>query len=99
MAYLIYALDYANQSDVREKLRDAHRHHLKHIGNKLMASGALLGEDGSTVIGGVSLLDTDDLKEAEKFADDDPYTKAGIRKEVKILKWRKRWWDGVFLGE
>ena len=68
------------------------------IGNKLLASGALLAEDGKTVIGGISLIDTDDRLEAERFANDDPYAKAGVRKETLILKWRQRWWNGDFLG-
>ncbi len=38
-------------------------------------------------IGGISLIDTEDRTEAEKFAYNDPYAKAGIRKETLILKW------------
>jgi uncharacterized protein YciI len=98
MPYLIYARDFADMSKQREEIRAAHRIHLQSIGNKLLASGALLADDGQTVIGGISLIDTDtdDRLEAEKFAYDDPYEKAGIRKETLVLKWRKRWWDGAF---
>lgn len=97
MPYLIYALDYENMETTREMIRDNHRNHLRSVGKKLLASGALLAEDGKTVIGGMSLLDTDNYDEAKIFAFDDPYEKAGIRKETKILKWRKRWWEGEFL--
>jgi uncharacterized protein YciI len=97
MTYLIYAIDFEEQDDKREEIRIAHRDHLRSIGNKLLASGALLSEDGRTVIGGISLIDTDNFSEAESFALADPYQKAGIRKELKILKWRKRWWEGQFL--
>ena len=99
MAYLIYAIDLPDKNDIRETIRDQHRQHLRSVGKKLLASGALLDDDGLTVIGGISLLDTDDYNEAEKFALEDPYEKAGIRKRLKILKWRKRWWDGEFLNE
>ena len=97
MPYLIYALDHDNMDEVREKIRDEHRAHLKSVGKKLLASGALLGEDEKTVIGGISLLDTEDYEEARQFAFHDPYEKAGIRKETNLLKWRKRWWEGEFL--
>lgn len=97
MAYLIYAIDFENMDETREKNRDAHRDHLRTIGKKLLASGALLDEDGHTVIGGISLIDTDNHNEAEKFALQDPYHKAGIRKDLKILRWRKRWWEGQCL--
>ncbi len=98
MPYLIYALDFKNKAKQREKIREAHRTHLRSMGKKLLASGALLDDDGQTVIGGISLIDTDDFAEAQKFAYDDPYAKAGIRKETQVLKWRKRWWEGEFLS-
>lgn len=98
MPYLIYALDYENMDKKREEIRNAHREHLRSVGKKLLASGALLAEDGKTVIGGISLLDTDDYEKAKRFAFNDPYQKANIRKETKILKWRKRWWEGEFLS-
>lgn len=98
MAYLIYALDHEGMEERREKIRQEHRYHLKMAGKKLLASGALLSEDGAKVIGGISLLDTDNYDEAIQFAFDDPYQKSGIRKETKILKWRKRWWEGEFLS-
>ena len=99
MSYLIYAIDFDDMHERREKIRSAHRDHLRSIGEKLLASGALLDEDGSKVIGGISLIDTDDYAEAERFAFEDPYHKSGIRENTKILKWRKRWWCGEFLED
>ena len=60
MAYLIYAIDHPGKNDIRENIREQHRQHLRSVGKKLLASGALLDEDGHTVIGGISLLDTDE---------------------------------------
>lgn len=98
MPYLIFATDFPNQETTREANRQAHRDFLKKYGDKILASGALLDEDG-TIIGGISLFDTDDWHEAKLFADSDPYASAGIRAETKIIRWRKRWWDGSFLGD
>lgn len=97
MPYLIYACDFDDMDSQREQIREAHRDHLRSMGDKLLASGALLDDDGTTIIGGISLIDTEDRAEAEKFAYEDPYEKAGIRKETLILKWRQRWWNGNFL--
>ncbi len=96
MPYLIYAIDHVGQEETRELLRKAHRVHLRSAGKYLLASGALLSDDKLTIIGGVSLLDTESRDEAELFANSDPYSKAGIRREINILYWRKRWWDGNF---
>lgn len=99
MPYLIYALDLPGMEQKRESARQAHRDFLKSYGAKVLASGALLDEDGKTIIGGVSLVDTDSRVEAERFAYDDPYAKAGIRDQTSIHRWRKRWWSGLFLDD
>jgi uncharacterized protein YciI len=99
MPYLIYAIDHSGMETQREALRQAHRDHLKSYGVKILASGALLDEDGKMVIGGISLLDTESRKEAEDFAHNDPYSQAGIRAQTLIHRWRKRWWNGLFLGD
>ncbi len=96
MPYLIIAHDYENCSEIREKLRQEHRDHLRSVGKKLLASGAILDNE-KNVIGGMSILDTENFKEAKEFADNDPYSKNNIRKTVEILNWRKRWWEGEFL--
>lgn len=97
MPYLIYAIDHDEKETIRESSREAHRIHLRSMGTRLLASGALLLDDQVTVIGGISLLDTESREEAMSFALTDPYSKAGIRRETQVLYWRKRWWDGTFL--
>jgi len=99
MPFIIYVVDQENVSDKRESLREAHRAHLRAQGKKLLGSGALLSNDGKKVIGGLSILDTDSHKEAERFANEDPYAIAGIRKTTEIRRWRKRWADGEFKAE
>ena len=98
MPYLIYAIDHDGMDKIREELRHEHREHLGSAGKKLLGSGALLDDDGVKIIGGLSILDTSDKQEAQFFADSDPYSIAGIRKETTIVKWRRRWLDGEFLA-
>lgn len=97
MPYLIYAIDHDGMDEIRENLRQKHRDHLSSAGKKLLGSGALLSEDGVKIIGGLPNLDTSDKQEAQYFADSDPYSVAGIRKETIVIKWRRRWLDGEFL--
>lgn len=99
MPFLIYALDKPGMHTAREKAREAHRQHLRDQGRHILAAGALLDDDGATVIGGITLLDTEDRAVAERFAYEDPYEKAGIRKQTHVLRWRQRWWSGKFLLE
>lgn len=96
MTYLILAYDHPGKDAEREVVREAHREHLARQGRRLLGSGALLDDDDSSIIGGFSVLDTESRAEAVAFEADDPYAKAGIRAEVTIVKWRRRWWLGEF---
>lgn len=95
MPHLIIAYDHDDKDAERESVRQAHRDYLASFGKKLLSSGALLDEDGR-IVGGASLIDTDDRDEAVRFEGDDPYAKAGIRKTVQIVQRRLRWWIGNF---
>jgi len=97
MPYMIYAMDHPGMEQLREEQREAHRNHLRSAGEKLLGSGALLDDDGETIIGGLSILDTEDKDEAQLFVNEDPYSGANIRKATVITKWRRRWLDGDFL--
>src|SRR5262249_55897179 len=99
MPYLIIAHDHPGMDAKREELREAHHAHLAAQGAKLLVSGALFSENGNSVEGGASLLDTEDFDEAVRFEAQDPYAKAGIRARVEIVKWRLRWWVGQFKTE
>jgi uncharacterized protein YciI len=99
MPFLIYAVDHEGRDTLRESLREAHRTHLRSAGSSLLASGALLADDHATVIGGISLLDTEHRAEAELFAAADPFAKAGLRRETHVIYWRRRWWEGSFLPD
>ncbi len=98
MSYLIIATDHDSKEYLRESIREEHRTHLRSAGKALLGSGALLS-DGNKIIDGFTILDTDDKQKALEFANEDLYCKAGIRKETQIIRWRRRWVDGEFLGD
>ena len=95
--YLILAYDHDNKELIREEIRKDHRRYLESFDKKILASGALLDEKG-TIIGGLTLFDVESKTEAETFEKNDPYSLYGIRKEINIVYWRKRWWNGKFLS-
>ena len=96
MPYLILAFDHPGKELEREAVREAHRTYLAQQGRRLLGAGALLDDDDDTVIGGFSILDTEDRTEAVRFQEHDPYALEGLRAEVTIVKWRARWWLGQF---
>jgi len=96
MPFLILAYDHEGMDSQREEVRQAHRDYLVSFGSRLLASGALFDASGQKVIGGASLIDTNDRSEAVRFEADDPYARAGIRAHIEIIPWRLRWWAGEF---
>lgn len=93
MPYAIIFYDKSDSSEVRAQLRDAHIEYMDANKHRLLASGGLLTDDGSTGHGGVIILDTDSRDEAEVFLSEDPFYTGGLYGEIKISRWRKAFFD------
>jgi uncharacterized protein len=89
MPYAIQLLDKPGSAELRAKTRQAHLEYLnKHL-HLLLAGGALISDDGTGGHGGIIIVDTDDRAEAERFINEDPFTKAGLFEKVTVTRWRK----------
>ncbi len=93
MPYAIQTRDKEGSSKVRADNRAAHIDYLTANKHKLLAAGALIDDDGTGGSGGILIVDTDDRKEAERFAAEDPFTKAGLFEKVTITRWRKAFFN------
>jgi uncharacterized protein YciI len=91
--YAILTTDKPNSQELRAKTRDKHIEYLTANMHKLLAAGALIGDDGSGGSGGILIVDTDERKEAEAFIAGDPFTKAGLFEKVTVSRWRKAYFD------
>jgi uncharacterized protein YciI len=91
--YAILTTDKPNSQELRAKTRDKHIEYLMANMHKLLAAGALIGDDGSGGSGGILIVDTDERKEAEAFIAGDPFTKAGLFEKVTVARWRKAYFD------
>ena len=77
MLYVIHCFDKQDHLQVRMDNRPAHVEYLKSFGDKLHAAGPTLDAEQS-MNGSVVILDLDSLADAEAFAANDPYAKAGL---------------------
>jgi uncharacterized protein YciI len=93
MPYAIMTTDKPNSAELRAKVRDTHIEYLTANMHKLLAAGALTGDDGSGGYGGILIVDTDDRKEAEAVIVQDPFTKAGLFAKVTVSRWRKAYFN------
>ncbi|UIF90788.1 YciI family protein [Cupriavidus sp. UYPR2.512] len=95
MPYLIETVDKPNHQQVRQATRASHLEYLETNKALLLACGAKLNDDGSDAGGGVYIVDVDTRDAAQQFIDADPFTQAGLFAEVRIVRWRKAYLDGV----
>ena len=95
MPYLIETVDKPNHQHVRQASRPAHLEFLAEHAKLLLACGAKLNDDGSDGGGGVYIVDVDTREAAQALIEADPFYKAGLFADVRIVRWRKAYLDGV----
>lgn len=89
MLFVIHAIDKPASTDLRMKTRPAHLEYLTAAGQKVLAAGPTLTEDGAGMTGSVLIIEATDRAGAEDFARNDPYAKAGLFQDTAITPWRK----------
>lgn len=89
MPFLIETFDKPNSQTLRLKVRQSHLNYLDCNAHILLACGAKLSDDGGTASGGIYLVDLESREAAERFIKADPFYKAGLFAEVKIVRWRQ----------
>lgn len=87
MLVALIAHDKANHLDVRTQNRAAHLEYIKGSG-KVAQAGPFLDEDGE-MIGSLIVLEVDSFPDAQNWAQNDPYAKAGLFESVRLMRWNK----------
>ena len=93
MPYLIETYDKPGSGAVRMQHRSEHLRFLDANKGKLLACGGKVDDAGEVATGGIYIIDTEDRAEAERFIANDPFTKAGLFREVAITRWRKAFFN------
>jgi hypothetical protein len=93
MPYAIQTQDKPGTAELRAATRPAHLEYLTANQNLLLAAGALINDDGTGGNGGILLIDTDERAVAERFINQDPFTKAGLFQTITVTRWRKAFFD------
>jgi uncharacterized protein YciI len=99
MPYLIQVTEKPNTRHIFDATLEAHREYLQPYIPKMLATGALLEDDGSRAGGAIIIMDTEDRAEAESFINNDPLTLAGIFESISVTKWRRFIYDGEMMPE
>jgi uncharacterized protein len=91
--FAIHALDHDGKLPARLEHYSAHREFLAGAaahGVSIAASGPLVSEDGTAMIGSLFIIDAPDLAAARAFNAADPFAKAEIWASVRIHRFDLR---------
>jgi uncharacterized protein len=93
MLYLIDCEDKPDSAAIRAANRDAHFAYLAAHHDILVLGGALLADDGTTRIGSSFIINVPSRTAAEDFSRNEPFTRAGLFREVRIRRMRRGQWN------
>lgn len=88
MLIALIARDKPGALPIRQENRPAHVDYLKASGSAVFQAGPLL-DDAGEMAGSLVILDMESMSEAEQWAVNDPYAKAGLFKSVELVEWKK----------
>ncbi|MEX0370967.1 MAG: YciI family protein [Tateyamaria sp.] len=87
MQFALMAFDKEGALDVRMENRPAHLAYLESTG-VVKQAGPFLDADGNPC-GSLIVLDVETMDAAQSWADNDPYAKAGLFRDVQIQAWKQ----------
>ena len=93
MLFVIHARDKAGALPTRLANYDAHKAFLSETsphGVRIVMSGPLVDDDGTSMIGSLFLVEAADRATVEKFNQADPFHSAGIWENVQITGFIRR---------
>ena len=93
MLYMIHGVDGPDSARIRVATRDAHFAYLERHRDILVLGGATLAEDGATRTGSVLIINVASRAEADAFARDEPFRKAGLFAQHTVTRMRRGQWN------
>ncbi|UWR11371.1 YciI family protein [Sulfitobacter mediterraneus] len=87
MLVALMAHDKPGALEIRKENRPAHLDYLKST-DMVAQAGPLLDADGG-MVGSLIILDVADMTEAQNWANNDPYAKAGLFQSVTLTHWNR----------
>ncbi|QRG05553.1 hypothetical protein EZH22_21170 [Xanthobacter dioxanivorans] len=90
MIFVVHRIDAPGKSAERTRLRAAHIDYLKAFEDRILAAGPYCDPETGEDRGSMFLIECDTLAQARAFAQDDPFTGAGIFSDLQVWEWTRR---------
>ena len=94
MLYMIYGVDNPETSvEIRDAQRENHFDYLKQHQDIMVLGGATLADEDDTRTGSVLIVNVSNRAAADKFANNEPFRKAGLFGSVTVTRRRRGQWN------
>ncbi|MFD8587175.1 YciI family protein [Streptomyces californicus] len=85
MPFYVYARDQPGVADQLMELCEEHWSYMDRFDDRLILRGPTVSDDGEEHTGSVHVVDLADRAEAERFARDEPFWKAGLYRDLTVF--------------
>ena len=91
MIFAFHLIDRPGAGELRQRVRPEHKTYLAAVAERIAFAGPLTEDDGQTMIGSLLVIDFENRAAAERWASDEPFTRAGLYQTVSILPFSNLW--------
>jgi len=91
MLFAFHLLDRHGVAELRQQLRPEHKAYLAQVAGRIAFAGPLLGDDGSTMVGSLLVIDFPDRVSATQWQAQEPFTRAGIYASAAVYPFQNLW--------
>lgn len=91
MIFVFHMIDHPDAAELRQRVRPEHKAYLAQVAERIAFAGPLTADDGQTMIGSLLAIDFPDRAAAERWAAQEPFTRAGLYQTVSILPFTNLW--------
>src|SRR5688572_6327859 len=85
--FLVYGRDAAGVGERLDTLAEAHWSYMDRFADRLVARGPTLSADGEEHTGSMHVIAVEDAGAARRFADEEPYHRAGVYAEIQVRRY------------
>ena len=91
MLYAFMLTDRPDSTALRARVRPEHKAYLAQVAGQIAFAGPLTGDDGLTMLGSLLVIDFADRAAALAWLAQEPFTRAGLYGESRVMAFRNLW--------
>lgn len=91
MLFVFMLMDKSGSSEVRQRIRPAHKAYLSQMEDRIAFAGPLVADDGQTMVGSLLAIDFPDREAAMAWLFDEPFVQAGLFSSTAVHPFQNLW--------